>query len=778
MDCEKLIVVLLMLVLGGCATGGGNRTGGEQRSEGPCIRVHAGDCLTLEEFAASAAELAEAYRGEDDFGNRWELIHGKAALAYANLRLLQGPAAEPGAGVTIGFLDSGIVTDHPAFAGKTLTQDFVEEPTAENSPLHGTAVASVAAGARSSAPGAVRGVAWGADIAMFTLNVGSGPPLYAPISLEEMAAGDSDLAGWFEHALAWREGDRKVDILNLSIGYMGLIDFYGEQALRDNMSRSIAAMAQADAEEKAILVWAAGNAHGLPCDPAAADRCGHGRVDAVSPEVLSGLAAHVEELRGHSIAVAALSPFDGQLALFSNRCGIAADFCIAAPGERVRIAHVGPGTAEPETVYNAIEGDGTSFAAPMVSGGLAIMKQLFRGQLSNTELVTRLFETADKSGFYADSTLYGQGAMDLGAATSPVGVLEVPAGARVGQSGVRLLSTSLVPGTAFGDGFRRSLAPRRVMALDRLGAPFWYRLDSFTAAAKGPSVTARLRGLLAPGRGAMNAATSVRARTGSDGMSAPAAPWDDAGGDGTAVSLHAAWLDAPAELRGSHMALAEGAAQATLAGRSGFSAAAFTTRGFPGQAPAVGASLSWRRAGSPVGLRAGWVGEPKTLLGSVGRGAFGALAADTSFVGVDAGMDLGGWHLGARAELGLVAPRVGDGLVARVSPLATSTFVLQAVRGMAGAGAFRFSVSQPLRVEHGRASLTVPAGRTRTGAVLYDAVGASLAPSARQMDFAGEWLRPLPGGELRLGAVYSHRPGHRGDAAPELTFLGGWRWEF
>ncbi len=46
------------------------------------------------------------------------------------------------------------------------------------------------------------------------------------------------------------------------------------------------------------------------------------------------------------------------------------------------------------------------------------------------------------------------------------------------------------------------------------------------------------------------------------------------------------------------------------------------------------------------------------------------------------------------------------------------------------------------------------------------------------MNFAGEWLRPLTSGELRLGAVYSHRPGHRGDAEPELTFLGGWRWEF
>ena len=58
----------------------------------------------------------------------------------------------------------------------------------------------------------------------------------------------------------------------------------------------------------------------------------------------------------------------------------------------------------------------------MVAGGLAIMKQLFRGQLSNTDLVSRLFATANKTGIYADRTIYGQGLMDLDAATNPWGI--------------------------------------------------------------------------------------------------------------------------------------------------------------------------------------------------------------------------------------------------------------------------------------------------------------------------------------------------------------------
>ena len=160
------------------------------------------------------------------------------------------------------------------------------------------------------------------------------------------------------------------------------------------------------------------------------------------------------------------------------------------------------------------------------------------------------------------------------------------------------------------------------------------------------------------------------------------------------VSLDAALLEATAEARGSHMALAEGAVKATLSWKGGLSAAAFATRGIRGRAPAVGAALGWRRPGLPLGVRAGWIGERETLLGSVGEGAFGTLAGDTSFVGVDARADLGGWRVGANAELGLVSPTARGGLVTRVSSLATSAFALHATRALAGSGTLRLSLSQ------------------------------------------------------------------------------------
>ena len=141
----------------------------------------------------------------------------------------------------------------------------------------------------------------------------------------------------FTTVLGAGPGFPEVNILNLGIGYSGIINSYGEQELRDNFGQAIETMAQADANEKSILVWAAGNAHGDWCY-SGTDNCVDGWIDAVSVEVLPGLVARIEELQGHSIAVVALSP-DGEIADFSNRCGIAADFCIAAPGSYVRVAY-------------------------------------------------------------------------------------------------------------------------------------------------------------------------------------------------------------------------------------------------------------------------------------------------------------------------------------------------------------------------------------------------------------------------------------------------------
>ena len=557
----------------------------------------------------------------------------------------------------------------------------------------------------------------------------------------------------FNFALVPRPGVPRVDILNLSVGHSGIIDSYTEEDLRANLGRAIAAMAQTDAEEKTILVWAAGNAHGRRCI-APTEHCENdgegGSINAVSVEVMPGLVARIEELQGHSIAVVALRQ-DGEIAGFSNRCGIAADFCIAAPGERIRVAYLGPhpDTGLPARGWDTVRG--TSFAAPMVAGGLAVMKQLFRDQLSNTELVTRLFETAEDEGVYADRAVYGHGAMDLRAATWPVGVLDVPVESeRADGAGAALLGTRLQAGAAFGDGLERSLAGTEIAAFDDLGAPFWFDLGDFTAGAAARSMAA-------------------------DVHEPPAPAWSRSG---EGVHWRVGYREPPGEGGDGHVALAARAVTLTLSDRNALSGTAFTTEGAAGQPPASGAVVTWRPAESPLGLHAGWMHERETLLGSSADGAFGALSADAAFVGIEADAELGGWRLGADAEVGVVHSTPSGGIVNGVSPLTTTAFTLHASTAFAGDGSILLSVSQPLRVERGSAALSVPAGRTKAGTVVRSPLAAGLAPSGRQIDVSAQWQQPLSVGEVSVGAVVTHQPGHRSAADPELHFLSGWRWAY
>lgn len=722
-------------------------------SDAVCITLHDGTCTSQADFDDRAHALAENYAAHDQYKNQWGLAAIGADRAYAHVDLLKGEQAAPGAGVTIGFLDSGIDLSHPMFTGKRVTEVLLSgavDETGDGS-SHGTAVASVAAGTRDlPSPLAPHGVAWGADIAMFAIPLGSGDGTYTPVSLEDMAAYDASSAQEFRQVLGWRDGRRRVDVLNLSLGYQGIIDGYSEAGLRASIPETIAALAQDGASEKAILVWAAGNANGDPCDPSI-PHCETGSLDAVSASVLSGLAARIPELKGHTVAVVALAPADelalkpsdASIAWFSNRCGIAADFCLAAPGQQVAAAYFGPDPETGEPSRSVGEVDGTSFAAPIVSGGFAIMKQLFRDQLANEELVTRLLETADNTGLYANRAIYGRGRLDLAAATHPVGVPAVPAGMDVQQAGYDLRTTYLSLGTPFGSGLGASVLGRELMALDDLGAPFWYRLGDFIAPAPDPGVDTTVLGFLANRL------------------------------DGGAWQPGAWTLLTAAVTEGGHLSLAEGGKMATFVARSGLSVSMFGAN--RGERGVSGGAVGWRPEGAPLGLRVGWIAEDATLLGGAGQGAFGALNADTVFVRLEGAKRVGAWRLGAGAEWGSVRPQVRGGIIEDISTLTTSAFALRARTTLPNQDRMSVSLSQPLRVEHGRASLALPVARTKVGQVRHTTVDAALAPDERQIDLAVTWERTLVSGPLRLGFIWSHDPDHGGAADPGLTFLAGWR---
>ena len=229
---------------------------------------------------------------------------------------------------------------------------------------------------------------------------------------------------------------------------------------------------------------------------------------------------------------------------------------------------------------------------------------------------------------------------------------------------------------------------------------------------------------------------------------------------------------------GGHLSLA-GSALTLGTARDGVSVAAFSTEGLRGPDPASGGTLSWRPDKSPLGLTGGWIAERETVLGSSAAGAFGRVSGSSAFAGIEGRAKIGAWRLGAGAEIGTVRAAAQGGMLDRVSPLTTSAFAVEAERTLADGDGLRFSLAQPLRVEAGRARLTVPVGRTKDGRVLRRQLAAGLAPSGRQIDLAAQWHRSLAdGGELRLGAGWTRQPGHDAAADPELSLLAGWRHAF
>ena len=461
---------------------------------------------------------------------------------------------------------------------------------------------------------------------------------------------------------------------------------------------------------------------------------------------------------------------DGELAYFSNRCGIAADSCIAAPGFVIQAADYTPGTDGEPPSRGITRWNGTSLAAPFVTGGLAVVKHYFRDQLSNTDVLARVLETADRSGPYADAERYGRGLMDLGAATSPVGATMVALGDQVNGSAAALGATGLQLGQAFGDGLSQSLAGNEIVAFDALGAPFWYDSSQLTSPPQAASLSERLRAfqrapVLAP-QPASSDAIRIPLLAPSAGTALPAVPLRLAISGLTAADA-AGHLDFP----GSSLF-------AAMPVSTGLTATAVTTEGVEGQDPATGAALAWRAPGALLGVRAGWMGERQALLGTRPDGAFGSLTSNTAFAGIEAERNIGPWHLSAAAEAGIASARPRGGMFRDVSAISTTGFAVRAVRPAGDGRVFRVSLTQPLRVEGGAALLSLPSGRTRAGEVVRSAVSTDLEPSGRQIDLAFDWQQRLELGMLRLGATVSRQPGHRANARPELVLLSDLRFSF
>ena len=396
-----LAVLLLATALSGCGGGGGGEGGSSSVPPQPPLPdcyLYGLDCSIYNSYISQGLS-------HDQASERTQTL---------SIRMINADAAYDrgwtGDGVTIGFYEYAIDSSHPELNGKVVDNPYDEiEPgsysnvvqTLEQAIQHAQGTAGVAIAKRNKI--GMHGVAYDSKIEFVSIQN----------ETFNKEIQDQYASGLFSEEVEEREA-RAINYLNsrVPIAFNASPGFYDwsdrtpeETEYTDRSWLSALRQTSTSAATRTVWVYAAGN-ESKPY-----------------PIGAGYFPVHFPELRGHVIAAVALDS-NGVIADYSNHCGAASTFCIAAPGHHY--APSGPN--------GYVTGQGTSLAAPTVGGSLAILKQAFPS-LGNDELVTRLFATANKTGIYEVASIYGQGLVDLDVATATRRASQIPIGNSVTGKG-------------------------------------------------------------------------------------------------------------------------------------------------------------------------------------------------------------------------------------------------------------------------------------------------------------------------------------------------------
>ncbi|MDP6181561.1 MAG: S8 family peptidase [SAR86 cluster bacterium] len=734
-------------------------------------------------FQSNKEEFEALY----EYSTQYGLGMTNASSAYAR--------GATGEGMIVGVVDSGLDNSHPEItplkvqSGSYLNYSNYTPTTKQK--RHGTAVSSIAIGRRSDDGSPMHGVAFDAKVFFIAVQLGSAPEDYDPVDLGDSSGeGSPDYSGIdnFYDQVFEIFIDNGVDVINNSFGYTGTIIEYTEEQLRTNFPNTIERISQPDVLDanKTLFVWAAGNT-GQYADQGA---------DYSSPDVFPGMAYYLSELQGHSLAVVSVDE-DGVISDFSNRCGVAKDFCLAAPGEGVVVAYAtsSSDTGIFETSDNCVSdnscyavGGGTSYAAPFVSGGVALLAQHFNNQLGNTEISQRILMTADKSGIYADESIYGQGLMDLDAASKPVGSTMVATSMSLDSNLYSVISSSMSQvGSVAGDGLINAISNKGFVVFDQLGAPFNKPLRS-TFARNLPSLawlsasqshasqriqetdtsltgTAILTlGLASNNYGEHDYSQSLWAKNDKklrylsiQGQFSNKSNYFM--GNGVTPSLYLGVKNKDLGNRMGRSVLKyspflELSSKGSFLG-AGFqlnSKSSFSAVAFKGNNPeeeyllikrpeSTGLLVEYKKSykDTQFSLQTGLLTEPKGFLGSSVSGAYGNLDnSDTLFSGLQIFHESDNFYTTGSIFYGKTDTNFKEqGLISSLDNFKSSSFSvgLFLKKGFGKYDSLGFQIEQPLRLEEGRMDISVPVGRTKYREVLFQDYSIDITPSGRELDF-------------------------------------------
>jgi subtilase family protein len=310
----------------------------------------------------------------------------------------QFPALDP---VRVAILDSGVDNTHPELQDQVIEgRSYVASPWDSDTNGHGTFVAGEIAAALNNGQG-IAGVGFPADLL-----------------IAKIVRADGTISPVAEaRAIRWAV-DHEARVINMSFG--GVRD--PRDPSQDTYSRLEAAAVQYAVDRGVLVVAAVGNADGAPAEP-----WGYAGYPAALPHVLG---------------VSSIGR-DGSVPTFSNRDVRYND--IAAPGEAIlsTLPRALTASARPSCFPQGYSdcgpiefrrGEGTSFSAPLVSAGAALLfasyPSLQADQVSNLLTRTAADANADTGCIRCSvgrDAMTGWGQLDIGSALDALANQRPPA---------------------------------------------------------------------------------------------------------------------------------------------------------------------------------------------------------------------------------------------------------------------------------------------------------------------------------------------------------------
>jgi hypothetical protein len=683
--------------------------------------------------------------------NTAEYQRSNSASAHGAITAYQAGAT--GAGVKVAVIDTGINPALAEFAGRI---DPSSRDVAGARPLgdddgHGTAVAGVAAAARNDAD--THGVAFNATVIALRAD--------EPDSCSDSCSfTDSAIAAGVDAA---RLAGAKV--INMSLGGSA-----PGSTLLNAIQRAVNA--------GIILVISAGND--------GAD------VQGINPDPFALIPA--QYFPGNVIIAGSVGVGDGfggtnlsQLSDFSNKAGTGAQNYLTALGYR---------NVSPDQTGTLFYWSGTSFAAPTVTGAVALIAQAFPN-LTASQILSLLFTTADDLGAAGVDAEFGRGRLNLTRAFQPQGTTSLAGTAiEVGTATAGDLpaaagdaGTTGTMGAVIIDGYSRAFTMNLAAALRRAetALPLTRAIGGgavrSSAASAGPLTVAMTVAERPDRKGVFEAeqlgigpddARKARLVAGAavarlDRRTAAAFGFSEgakalerrlSGAEAGAFLIARDISGDPgfAAKRDGSMALRRdlGSVGVTASMESGevWQDAATTATGSPYKWASVSFDRSFGRTWLSTGLSK--LDEKRTLLGGRLGEAFGGGGSQSLFLDVEARRELGG-----QVVASLSARRGWTSFAGGQFVSGAYAFDLQK-RGLLHDGdRIGLRLAQPLRIDKGGLGLLLPtAYNYETESATSSWSTFSLSPSGREIDAELSYSMPLVGGWIGGNAFARRQPGH------------------